>query len=122
VFVTRPRVVILSGRSLFTEGIASRLRQDEARVEVVTVDSRQPNALAGVIAAQPTAVIFDATDPESTQHCSLDTLLEALPGLKVLRLDPQQQQVQVVTSEQRKASEVSDLIAVIESQSTSTTG
>jgi DNA-binding NarL/FixJ family response regulator len=111
----RPRVVILSGRSLFAEGVASRLRQDEARVEVVTVDSREPTALAEVVAAGPAAVILDALDPAIPENCPLSRLLQALPSLKVLRLDVQQAQVQIVTSEQRSASEVRDLIEVITS-------
>ncbi len=107
------RVVILSSRSLFVEGIASRLKQQMA-LELLTVDSRQDDALAQVIAARPTAVILDATDPDVTRHCPLSKLLSAMPSLKVIRLDPQQEQVQVVSSEQRPVGEVRDLIEVIE--------
>ena len=112
--MSQTSVVILSGRSLFAEGVASRLRQHLERFKLHTVDSRQDDALAQVVAVRPSAVILDASDPNVTDHCPLNTLLEALPSLKIIRLDPQRNQVQVVTSEQRQATEVSDLISLIE--------
>lgn len=111
--MARTHVVILSKRSLFMEGVASRLRQDEARVEVVTMDAHAPQVLAQVIAARPAAVILDATDPDATQGCTLSTLLQALPALKVIHLDLQRKQVRIVTSEQRPAGEVRDLLEII---------
>lgn len=108
-----PRVVILSSHSLFVEGIASRLRQHLAAQDIQTVDARHTEALRLVIAVQPSVIILDATDAEATRHCSLEELLQALPALKVVRLDPQAKQVQVVTSEQHVVGEVRDLIDVI---------
>ena len=110
----RTCVVILSGHSLFVDGVASRLRQHLQQLELEIVDARQPDAMAQIAAIQPSAVIVDATDPEITQLCLLSRLLLALPGLKVICLDPQREQVQVLTSEQRPAGKVRDLIEVIE--------
>jgi DNA-binding NarL/FixJ family response regulator len=112
--VDQARVVILSGRSLFAEGVASRLRQHSERLEIQTIDPHLANITEQVIAAQPTAVILDASDPDAEMHCSIGELLVALPSLKIIRLDPQQPQIQVVTSEQRTAGEVRDLIDLIE--------
>lgn len=108
-----PRVIILSSRSLFVEGVATRLRQHLAEQDVQTVDARQPDVLSLVIAAQPSVVILDATDAEAAQVCAVGDLLKALPSLKIIRLDPQQKQIQVVTSEQRVVDEVRDLTDVI---------
>ncbi len=108
------RVVILSSHSLFVEGVASRLRQHLAAQDVQTVDARHTEALQLVIAAQPSVIILDATDAEVTRNCPLEDLLQVLPALKVIRLDPQTNRVQVVTSEQRFVGEVRDLIDMIE--------
>ena len=108
-----PRVVILSSHSLYVEGIASRLRQHLDEDAIHTVDARQTAALERVIAARPSVVILDETDPEVARQFSLSTLLNALPMLTIIRLDVQQDQIQVVTSEQRSVEHVSDLIAVI---------
>jgi DNA-binding NarL/FixJ family response regulator len=110
----RTRVVILSGRSLFVEGVASRLRQHIEHIDLFNVDSRRADALEQIVAVQPAAVILDATDPDVGEHCSLGRMLQAMPRLRVVRLDPQQQQVQLVTSEQRMAGDVSALIDFIE--------
>jgi hypothetical protein len=61
-----------------------------------------------------TAVILDATDPEIVQLCLLSRLQLALPGLKLICLNPQREQIQVMTSEQHPADQICDLIEVME--------
>ncbi|HEY4690891.1 MAG TPA: hypothetical protein VIK33_16385 [Anaerolineae bacterium] len=109
----RTRVIVLSPRSLFAEGVASRLRQHVDQIDLHTIDSREPDALTKVIAMRPDAVILDATDTEIERLCPLKAMLEALPTLKILRLDPQHEHVHVVTSEQHPAGEIGDLISLI---------
>lgn len=108
------RVVILSSHSLFAEGVASRLRQHGRHVDLQHVDVRQPDALMSVIDAHPSVVILDATDPNVDRQCPLGVMFQSLPSLRIIRLDPQQDRVQVVTSEQRLAGEVRDLVDLIE--------
>lgn len=108
-----PSVVILSSRSLFVEGVASRLRQQAPAVLTQTVDAAAPDALAQVVAHAPQAVILDATDENVAHYCPLNALFNALPTIKVVRLDPQQKMVQVVTSQQHQAEQVSDLLQVL---------
>lgn len=108
-------VVILSSGTVFVEGIASRLRQQFKAGNVQTIDSRQANVLQQVVAAQPAIVIAEATDLHMDQACPLDNLLAAFPKLTVVRLDPQHEQMQVVTSEQRPSGGMSGLIQTIRS-------
>ncbi len=117
VCIVRTCIVILSSHLLFAESIANRLRQYLQQVALKIVDPRQPEAMAQIIAARPSIVILDVTDAEVNQFCSLSRLLLSLPGGKVIRLDPHQEQIQVVTSEQHPAVEVRDLIEVIETLS-----
>lgn len=113
--MARTRVVILSGQSLFAEGVASRLRQHLDRLELVTIDSRKSDALQQVLDARPSTVILDAADVvDITQDCPLGDLIRELPSFKIIRLDSQQQEIRIVTSEQRLAGEVKDLIELIE--------
>lgn len=69
--------------------------------------------MAQIIAAQPSIVILDVADAEATRLCSLSELLLLLPTLKVIRLDPRREEIQVVTSEQLSAFDVRDLVEVI---------
>jgi hypothetical protein len=107
------RVVILSGRSLFAEGIALRLRQSLAAADLRSVDAAAPDAVAQVVDAQPTTIIMDGTDPDVRCHAALGPLLSALPALRIICVDPEQDRMQVVTSEQRDADQVLDLLSVI---------
>jgi hypothetical protein len=104
--------VILSSQSIFAEGVAARLKQylDEPPL---LIDVREGDALGQVVAARPAAVILDASDPAEDRLCSLGTLLTALPAITVVRLDPQKDHVQVVTSAQHSMSQVQDLIDLI---------
>jgi hypothetical protein len=110
----QPRTVILSGQSLFAEGLANLLRQYLLGAEIGIVDPRQPDAMAQIVAARPSAVILDGTDSEVGRLCSLSGLLLAAPELKVIVLNPSEDRAQIVTSEQRPTASVRDLAKVIE--------
>ncbi len=112
--MTRTSVVILSGHTLFVEGVATRLGKQTDRVKLHVVDSAQANALEQVASVRPGAVILDATDPDATRNCPLSRLFQVLPAVRVIRLDPESNQIQVVTSEQRQAADITELIDVIQ--------
>jgi DNA-binding NarL/FixJ family response regulator len=107
-------VVIVSSRSLFAEGVAARLRQqlgDEALL--VSYGHDAAAAVEQISRARPAMVVFDGTDPEVDEECLVGSLLVAMPHVRVVRLDPFHDQVQVVTSEQRTAFVARDLLDVL---------
>jgi DNA-binding NarL/FixJ family response regulator len=112
--VDRTSVVILSGHTLFTEGVAARLRQHENLLDLHVVDADRGDALQQVVSAKPSAVILDDGDPQVTRHCSLSQLFQALPEVRIVRLDPERDQIQLLTGEQRLAADIADLINVIQ--------
>ena len=111
--VALTKVVILSGRSIFAEGVANRLRQNLDELEIKVIDIRELEALEGVVAIRPSTVIFDATDAEITDGDWLTRLLTALPMLQIVSIDPLKDQIQVVTSEQRPMGQVHQLVDII---------
>jgi hypothetical protein len=110
----RTRVVILSGHSLFAEGVASRLITHLDRLDLQVIDIYEEDVLSKVVSLNPTTVILDAMDAETSNLIPLSKLLKSLPEVTVIRLDPQQTQIQVVTSKEHMLGEVKDLIDVIE--------
>lgn len=106
--------MILSGHSLFTEGVAARLRRHEDWLDLHVVDADRSDALQQIVSAKPSAVILDAGDPRATHHCSLSRLFQALPELRVVRLDPGRDQIHLLTSEHRLAAGFADLINAIQ--------
>ncbi len=110
------RVIVLSGQSLFAEGMAARLSQQLGHQRLMIINAREPEALQRVIAADPAVVILDAADQDIARLCPLSNLLNALPAVKIVRLHVQNDQIQVVTSHRRSAGQVQDLVALIQSE------
>ena len=106
-------VVILSGLSLFAEGAASSLRQSAESLEVTVIDPREPRVLAQIAELAPATVLLDTTDTTLGEQCSITALLNVIPDLCIIRLDPMNEQIQVVIGECRKATSISELIDVI---------
>jgi len=114
VCVVGASIVILSSQLLFAEGVAQRLRQQLQHPTLTIVNPGLPNAMAKLLAAQPSVIILDVADPKVQRLYCLSELLLLLPVTRIIRLDPQQNQLQLVISEQHPASEVRDLVEVIE--------
>jgi len=106
-------IVILSARSLFADGVASQLRQAAKDLELTVLDPKQPEAIDQIVDARPSVIIMDGGDNELARLCPLSYLVSMLPSVKIIWLKPQQDVVQLVTSEQRIATQVSDLIEMI---------
>jgi len=111
----QPRIVVLSTRTLFAEGIVANLRQNLAAHELQTLDANLPDVMEQLAAHQPGIVILDAADEGVNDRCLLNSLVSDLPGLTLIRLDPYQGRLQLVTSQQRVIAQISDLVAVINS-------
>jgi DNA-binding NarL/FixJ family response regulator len=72
---------------MFTEGIATRLRQHLDQIDLQVVDSQGPMCLANIHQARPGVIMLKADDQTITSFCLLERLLEAAPDAKVIRLD-----------------------------------
>lgn len=107
-------IVILSGRSLFSEGVASRMREYPQRVDVHFVDPQQPDYIDHIHAIRPAAILVDAADTNKLQCELLCDLLMSLANVMVIRLDVHKNDIQIVTSVQRPLKELRELIEIVE--------
>jgi hypothetical protein len=96
--------------------MAARLRQQLGEQQLLLVDASQPDALRTVIAAEPEAVILDAGDEDVSRLAPLSVLFSALPAVRIVRLDTQREEIQLVTSQRREAGQASDLIDILKSK------
>lgn len=106
-------VVILSSQSLLTEGVAASLRQVLGGQTLQVFDPQSAEALTQIIAARPEIVILEGNPASARPDCKLEALVSALPAVTIVRLDPDHNQVQVVTSYSRQLTQVRDLLDVI---------
>ncbi len=111
-------VVILSGHSLFADGIAARLQDYLSSTDLRVVHPTHPDAMDALIQAQPAIIILDVTDTDAIHFYTSNKLLYKLPVVRVIRLDPQEEQIRVLTSECHPAIEVKDLLDIIQYQLT----
>jgi len=107
-------IVILSSHSLFTDGVASRLREYPQRIDVRFVDPQQPDYVEQINAIQPAAIVIDAANEESPQCCPLCDLLVSFSNLTIFYLEAQQNDIQIVTSVRHSLNEIRDLIEIVE--------
>ena len=106
------RVAIFSRQSLLAGGIAQPMAHSPEVFEVVSFDPAQAEALRDLRAFRPAIVIVDALDAQ--RAIPLTTLLELLPGTKVVQVDCDHDHVQVFCSEQFSARRLSDLLATLQ--------
>ena len=108
----RTRVLVLTAHSLFTEGVANRLGQESERIDLEVVDSSDAAAVSKVMQDTPTVVLFEAHDVNVECVSPLVELL-GKSEVRVIRLDPVRDEVQVVTSHRRSLEEPKDLIDLV---------
>ena len=108
--MTQPRIAVLSSRTLFAAGMAATLRRRLDRRAFRTFDAQQPEAMEQLVAFRPSVVLLDAADEVVSRRYPLGSLFGALPALTIVLVDPQDEQVQVVTSQQRAIRRMSDIV------------
>ncbi len=62
---------------------------------------------------KPAVAILDAQDPELRKSLHVQDLLRSVPGLRVILLDSQQEDLQILTGEYRRAGRMEDLLDLI---------
>lgn len=101
--------VVVYGSSLHIAGIAASL-QAESGVEVVSLDPCSPITGQSLLELNPAAIAFDLTDPDP----GLDVaLLRERPGLLLIGVDPNSDELMVLSSRSARALSVADLVEVI---------
>jgi hypothetical protein len=107
------RVAVLAQRSLFTEGIVSRLREHAGQVEVQAIEAGAPGALHQLGASQPDIVVLDATDISTLERLPLVQLWSVLPKAKIMQLDSATEVVRVFCCAQYHAHGIEGLFEIL---------
>jgi hypothetical protein len=103
------KILILTGHSLFADGVISKLLNSPLAGKFDVVDMRQPDPIQAIIQANPDYLILDVTDPELTEQLK-GKLFSALACLKVIFLDPQKNHLRVLQCEEYDNSQIWDLL------------
>jgi len=104
--------VIVYGSSLNMAGVAVSLKADPG-LEVVWVDPHSPNSRQTISELNPAAIAFDLNDPPSDVDIQL---LRERPGVVLIGVDPDSNEMLVLSSRPQQALSMSDLVSVIRQQ------
>ncbi len=101
--------LILYGNSVFLAGIKAQLEQVPA-LELIMLETGQMAVVEWIRACRPQAVFFDMAMgyPDFAVP-----LLHELPGLQLIGVDPNSNELLVLSSQQERAVVVDDLLKVI---------
>ena len=102
--------MILSRGSIFADGIARRLAEREDVAMVRFIDASRDDVLERVCELRPSLVILDATDVAVCKRLSVAGILNTLPGVTLIRVDPRSDQIVVFKSVEKQAARVNDIV------------
>lgn len=107
------KVAMLTGHSLFADGLVSKLREYSNSFELRVFDD-QPDTVKELAAFHPFAVILEDNGTQPTRSWSLQQLLGILPGLMIIFLNLGQSEIMVIHGEQYAANGALELMEIIQ--------
>ncbi len=108
------KIVVFAPHSLFADGIASYFLTHPIMFETYFVDASHIDAFEKILEIRPNIILVDSTDDILIENNTILRILEILPQGIVLQLDYDNTFVRIFSSQQRKADQISDLIAIIQ--------
>lgn len=98
---------------MLTDGIVSKLAHSIRAGEFEVIDMCQSDPLKLILDIKPIVLVVDQDDPEFCKKLK-DKILEALPIVRIIFLDPESPKLRVVQSVERKMLDLDDLLDEIE--------
>ena len=103
------KVVVLAGRSLFTEGVISKLRRSSLGGSFEVIDMCQPDPLRAIYALCPDVIVVDGNDPEYCAKLKGNNFPN-LSHLKMIFLDSQSARTRILQWEEHDTTQIADLL------------
>jgi len=103
------KVVILAGRSLFTQGVISKLSCSPIQKNFEVIDLCQPDPLKAIEAACPDVIVVDGNDPEFIATVK-DTMFPNLSQLKIIFLNSKTSRTRILQWEEHDTTQITDLL------------
>lgn len=98
---------------MLTDGIVSKLAQSTHASDFEVIDMCRSDPLKTIIDGTPAVLVVDQDDPEFCEKLK-DKVLEALPIVRIIFLNPEFPKLRVVQSIERKMMSLDDLLNEIE--------
>jgi hypothetical protein len=106
------RIYIIASHPLFAQGVSSIL-EAQPDIQVVGLSKFDSNALEAIEALKPDVVVIDSE--QGTRGQITDTLLSKIPGLKLVGLSLEEDDITITYLQQRSGAAVEDLVTAVRS-------
>jgi hypothetical protein len=103
------KVVVLAGRSLFTEGVISKLRRSALGRSFDVIDMCQLDPLREIYKLRPDVLVVDGNDPEYCEKLKGNTFPD-LSHLKIIFLNSQSARTRILQWEEHDTTQIADLL------------
>lgn len=110
-------VAVLSAQSLLMQGIISRLYGCASILDLQIIETKPEEAFEKWIILQPDVVILESKELSDPVNFPLNRLFTSLPSLVVVEVNIQTSNIQMIRSSQFTASDVVDLLHLLQSTS-----
>ena len=107
-----PKVAILGGGSLFTDGIISRLRNSYPSTFYEVIDLNGPDPLVKMISLALDIVVMIQPDAECALKLQRE-LYSMFPHLKMIIIEPQSDRARLIQWDEFQANKVGDISNMI---------
>ena len=107
-------VVVLAHHSLFADGLASSLAQYSDIFDVHLIDGVKADTQQKLRRLQPVIVVMDTLDTELMLALPAVQVLQILPNTKIIQINCNSDDVQIISSEQQRVSQFAELVAVLQ--------
>jgi len=111
------RIYIIASHPLFAQGVSSLL-EAQPDIQVFGLSEYSPDTLRDIEALQPDVVVIDSE--QSIRGQITDELLCKIPGLKLVGLSLEEDNITITYSQQKTGAAVEDLVSAVRSLPSST--
>ena len=106
-------IAILFRNSLFAAGVASRLGEvGYSNISLLNVG--EYDSLKITQSVRPQIIVFDSTDLGVTENLCFFSILRDLPGVQIMQVDYEKEEVQIYCSRLKNAHEMSEFISLMQ--------
>lgn len=92
------RVALIAGQSLLLNGMASRLHDHAAQLDVELFNPADEGLIGRLQTASPSIIVMDANDPELEKAPPLAEFFRLLPSVQVMMLTSERSDLQIISS------------------------
>lgn len=117
-----PKVLVLAGESLLTQGLIANLRKSSVSLEVETLDLDRADLIEAVASRAPDIIVLESPLSAAPDNFPFNRFFEILPRLIILEVNLNKSSVQIIRSDLYEAPGFAGFLDVIQTVNSNPNG